>query len=143
MNLATLFALLWAGLIIGISFVATPAKFLAASLDLARALEVGQATFGVLRWIDFAALLTLGLLSGRLDHSNTSLILFCSLTTLLMIQYVGLFPGLETRTSQIIAGVEVKKSHLHSIYIIVELGKVACLISYAVIINSLNRIPSS
>ena len=41
----TLLAWLWAGLVLGVSFVATPVKFLAPSLSLADALAVGRVTF--------------------------------------------------------------------------------------------------
>jgi hypothetical protein len=44
---------IWAGLLIGVSFVATPAKFLAPSLALAQALDVGRWTFYVLAWIEW------------------------------------------------------------------------------------------
>jgi hypothetical protein len=36
---------LWAGMLLGVSFIATPAKFLAPSLPLAQALDVGRSSF--------------------------------------------------------------------------------------------------
>lgn len=36
---------IWAGALIGVSFIATPAKFLVFSLDLSVALQIGQITF--------------------------------------------------------------------------------------------------
>jgi hypothetical protein len=47
------------GMIFGVSFIATPAKFLAPSLDLAQALDVGRATFGVMKWFDLGMLAAL------------------------------------------------------------------------------------
>ncbi len=39
--------LIWAGVALGVAFVATPAKFLAPSLSLPVALDVGRHTFAV------------------------------------------------------------------------------------------------
>jgi hypothetical protein len=52
-------ALVWAGMLIGISFLATPAKFLAPSLALPVALDVGRLTFGLFSLVEivFAFLL--------------------------------------------------------------------------------------
>ena len=44
-HLATKLYLLWAGLAIGVAFLATPAKFLAPSLSLTVALELGWDPF--------------------------------------------------------------------------------------------------
>lgn len=42
-------SLVWAGMIVGVSGLATPAKFVAPSLNLPIALEVGRVTFQVFR----------------------------------------------------------------------------------------------
>ncbi len=58
-------ALLWIGLLIGVSFLATPAKFLAASLTLPVALDVGRHTFAIfnrVEWLLAATFLVLTLL---------------------------------------------------------------------------------
>lgn len=47
----------WAGVLLGISFVATPAKFLAPSLPMVQALDVGRWTFHVLAWIEWGFVL--------------------------------------------------------------------------------------
>jgi hypothetical protein len=58
-------ALLWIGLLVGVSFLATPAKFLASSLTLPVALDVGRHTFAIFNkaeWLLAAALLIVVLL---------------------------------------------------------------------------------
>jgi hypothetical protein len=60
-------ALLWCGLLLGVSFLATPAKFMAPSLSLVVALDVGRQTFAVMNkveWLFVAVLLAL-ILTGR------------------------------------------------------------------------------
>lgn len=60
MHLLSAACLVWAGVVIGVSFLATPAKFLAPTLTLPVALYVGRHTFGVLRPVEIAwAALTL------------------------------------------------------------------------------------
>ena len=48
MRTLTAVLFIWAGLLAGVSFVATPAKFLAPSLPMTQALDVGRWTFHVL-----------------------------------------------------------------------------------------------
>jgi hypothetical protein len=52
----------WSGLLIGVSFVATPAKFLAPSLQLPQALDVGRWTFHVLTLMEWTLVIMTGLL---------------------------------------------------------------------------------
>src|SRR5690606_30735313 len=49
-----LLAVLWTGLLLGVSFLATPVKFLAPSLSLPVALDVGRQTFMVFNWVEVA-----------------------------------------------------------------------------------------
>jgi hypothetical protein len=56
----------WLGLLIGVAFLATPAKFLAPSLSLPVALDVGRQTFYVFNKVEWVmgAVLLLMLLNG-------------------------------------------------------------------------------
>ena len=59
-------AMFWLGLLIGVAFLATPAKFLAPSLSLPVALDVGRQTFYVFNKVEWVmgAVLLLMLLNG-------------------------------------------------------------------------------
>lgn len=46
--------LLWAGVLIGVSFLAAPAKFAAPSLSLPVAMDVGRQEFGTLNLVEGA-----------------------------------------------------------------------------------------
>jgi hypothetical protein len=76
---------IWAGLLLGVSFVATPAKFLAPSLPMTQALDVGRWTFHVLAWTEWGFVVAtavliaivwrsgragIGLAASRPSHSN-------------------------------------------------------------------------
>jgi hypothetical protein len=50
----TALLLLWAGVVIGVSFLAAPAKFAAPSLSLPVAMDVGRQEFGTLNLVEGA-----------------------------------------------------------------------------------------
>jgi len=118
----------WIGLIIGVSFIATPAKFLAPSLSLPGALEVGRVTFGVFKWVEVVAFA--GLLVFAWSHLRSRTVQLCVAGIALMLigQYVWLLPILDARVELILNGAQPPESSLHTVYILVELAKIALLI---------------
>lgn len=127
-------ALLWAGILLGVSFLATPIKFTAPSLTLPVALDVGQATFHLLVKIEWAALalLTVTAVFARLPLWHfvpIALIAAC-----LVIQTLGLLPPLDARVAAIIAGEPVPASSLHFAYVAVEILKLMLLFSFMTIV---------
>jgi hypothetical protein len=101
---------IWAGLLIGVSFVATPAKFLAPSLALAQALDVGRWTFYVLAWIEwgFVSVVAAVLVRTRRPRSGyMRLFIFSAValvTALLAAESFALRPMLDARVLRIMAG---------------------------------------
>lgn len=122
-----IFTCTWIGLIIGVSFIATPAKFLSPSLSLPDALEVGRATFGVFRWVDLLMMLVIIVLQIRQRSSNAILACVVILVALLCAQYLVLLPILDNRVAQIVSGAPTADSNMHMLYIGVELSKIAIL----------------
>lgn len=129
-------ALLWIGLLIGVSFLATPAKFLAASLTLPVALDVGRHTFAIfnrVEWFLAAAFLVLTLLRPR-DLIVAAGGIISAL--IVLFETLWLLPLLDQRVGLIIAGEQPPPSSDHIIYIIVEvlklfvLGVVAAVTAY-------------
>jgi len=45
LKLTTFILILWSGLILGVSFIATPVKFMAQNLTMPVAMEIGKVTF--------------------------------------------------------------------------------------------------
>lgn len=141
-GLAPAMAILWAGVAIGATCIATPAKFLAPSLSLGTALEIGRVTFywsGVAETILCAAFL-LALLSFGGVRWRWALIP----VLLFVIQRLGLMPILDARTVKIIAGQYVGESNLHTVYIYLEVAKCVALVAvgFASILTSRrNEIP--
>jgi hypothetical protein len=105
--------LFWLGLLVGVSFVAAPVKFNAASLSLPVALDVGRATFSVfnnIEWVMFTALVATIVLSGPSLVSRVATLL---LAAVLLLQSAWLLPVLNQRIAAIIAGHDLPSSPDH------------------------------
>ena len=124
----TLLAWLWAGLVLGVSFVATPVKFLAPSLSLADALAVGRVTFAALQWIECAAVVALAVLIWTTTPRRRALVLLAAIVAILVCQYAWMLPILDARVQAIIDGQHLPPSFLHWIYTVLELVKVPLLV---------------
>ena len=120
---------LWAGLILGGSLIAAPAKFRAASLARSVALDVGQHQFFWINVVECA----LGCLwicaiwrleAGRWRWPVAMLAVFT-------VQQALIMPPLHERSLQVIAGAQLGPSSLHWIYIGLELVKLCFLGSLA------------
>ena len=118
----------WAGLLLGVSFIATPVKFLAPSVSLADLLEVGQVTFAALRWCECVTVVGLGVLVGMNKPTRAQVGLFVALVALMAFQYGWLLPTLDVRTQAIIDGaLDLPPSMLHWVYPVAEVVKVGLL----------------
>ena len=120
-------ALLWCGLLLGVSFVATPAKFMAPSLSLAVALDVGRQTFAVMNkveWLFVAVLLALILTGSR---SWLGAIAAGVVALLVLAETFWLLPQLDRRVALVMEGQQLPASGMHSLYVLFELTKLVAL----------------
>ncbi|MEM8931103.1 MAG: hypothetical protein AAGE94_08000, partial [Acidobacteriota bacterium] len=106
----------WLGMILGVSFLAAPAKFMAESLTLPVALDVGRATFGLfdrLEWLWVAALsfaIHHRWRAGRVDRVMAGLV--AAILAIVVVQSFYFLPALDARVALIIAGETPPPSHL-------------------------------
>ena len=123
-------ALLWAGIVIGVSVLATPVKFAAPSLSLGVALEVGHVTFHLLNRVEWglALLLVLAVLAAR---QRLLWLMAGAAVAVVALQTFWLLPVLDVRTAAVIAGEPVPPSHYHLWYIAAEAAKIAALLAVA------------
>ncbi|MBL4892721.1 MAG: hypothetical protein JKX91_13040 [Rhizobiaceae bacterium] len=123
---APFIAILWAGIAIGATLIATPVKFLAPSLALSTALEIGRATF---YWVGIAeAVLCAIFIIAVFAFGGIRWTFAFVPIALFAIQRLGLMPILDSRTVEIIAGNSVEDSNLHVVYIYFEFAKIIALL---------------
>ena len=130
--------LLWAGILFGVSFLATPAKFSAPSLTLPVAVEVGRATFAVLNRVELGcAVLSLGLLSAGASRALVVRLASGVAVPGLLLETLWLLPALDERARVVIDGGTPAASSLHDIYIGIDAAKlVALLVGTIVLLRS-------
>lgn len=129
-RLPVFIGLLWLGMIVGISFVATPLKFQAPGVTLKIGLDIGRLVFGVFNKIEivFAILMALMVLPG--PKRNKSLVALGLVWTALALQTFWLLPALVDRIQLVLEGQQLAPSSLHSIYVGLEALKVLALAIY-------------
>lgn len=109
----------WIGMLIGVSFIATPSKFAAPTLSLPTALDVGRHTFAIYNRVEWVALLLmLIVLASR--FSTFGLALVAGLTVILVAQTIWLLPALDARTTAVLRGVPQPLSDHHRFYVGLE-----------------------
>lgn len=120
-------ALLWVGMLLGVSFLATPVKFLAPSLTLPVALDVGRHTFGVFSVVEIAG--AVALLAAATVVRQQRRILFVALLVgaLVVLQSFWLLPMLDARVELILQGGMPEDSELHRLYIALDATKLTLL----------------
>lgn len=118
--------LLWAGMLIGVSFVATPVKFTAPGLSLPVALEVGQVTFRLFSRIEWALAVVLLFVSVP-GSSRTWTGLAVILAALVTVQAAWLLPALDARVAAVVSGSPLPPSQHHTLYALAEAAKLLFL----------------
>lgn len=130
---ALLLATLWAGIVIGVSFIATIAKFDAPSLTLPVALDVGRHTFAPLARIEWGLWLALLVAGGLAARSRARIAGIAALGAILALQALWLLPVLDARVELVLAGATPPPSSLHLLFVACELVKIAILGSLALV----------
>jgi len=132
---------LWAGLLVGVSFIATPALFRAQSLTLPVALDVGRTTFA--RW-NAVEWLLLGMMVLAMVFTRPGVFAVASagaLDILFLIQSMILLPVLNDRVATIIAGKRPAPAPDRLLYITIDVLKL-CILA-AVVWKQAGRIMSA
>jgi hypothetical protein len=121
--------LIWAGISIGVAFLATPAKFLAPSLALPVALDVGRHTFAVYNRVELVlAFVALLFAIGSRQPRIWRFVLIIPVGAVLT-QTLWLLPALDARAEKIMAGdAGVPPSAAHPVYVGLEILKILILI---------------
>ena len=136
-------ALIWLGMVLGISFLEAPVKFMAPSVTLAIGLDIGRHVFGAFNKVECAFALIMAILLILIRKKDRSMISLGLAWLILALQTVWLLPGLETRTEIIIQGQTPAPSLSHTIYVVLEILKAVALAVYGFWNILQKRIPIS
>eukprot|EP01042_Synura_sphagnicola_P024805 gene24805-31780_t len=120
-------------MLLGVSGLATPVKFMAPSLSLPAALDVGRHTFAAFNRVEWllAALLPLALWKSRAGCASWAIA--AALSALLLVETVALLPALDQRVEIILQGGVPEPSKLHRLYVVAEAIKAILLGVMAVV----------
>jgi hypothetical protein len=124
-----LISLIWAGMVIGISFLEAPVKFTAPSLTLQVGLDVGRHVFGLFNKVEivFSVLCIVILIAGKLPLKI--IIAGGTAVCMLLLETFWLLPVLDERALKIIAGETPEGPSPHMWYIVFDLVKLVSLIA--------------
>lgn len=119
----------WVGLTVGVSMLATPVRFTAASITRPVALDVGRVVFAALNKAELIAVVLL-LIIVRVSGRSRELWPWCvALLLVVLAQGVWLIPELSARTDIVLAGGTLPPSHAHAMYASLELLKIGLLLA--------------
>ncbi|HMQ11801.1 MAG TPA: hypothetical protein PKC21_10815 [Oligoflexia bacterium] len=110
------------GLIVGVSFLATPVKFRASRLTLPIALEVGKETFHVFNKVEWGILILIIVVTFFIKKPHFQ-IFNLALFFLLAVGTFYLLPKLDQRIHLILQGEQLARSSLHQFYVWGEMAK--------------------
>jgi hypothetical protein len=121
--------MLWAGVLIGVSFLAAPAKFNAPGLSLPVAMQIGRQEFGELNRAEIAlAVASLALAAYARPHRTLWLGLGLA-AAIVVLQWLWLLPALDARAELIVQGETPEPAPWHALYIGAEVLKLLVLIT--------------
>lgn len=125
---------IWLGMVLAISFMEAPVKFLTPSLTRAVALDVGRTVFSAFHIVQAVLALVVLLFSLSLwkKFSLLWLALLALLLIILAVQSFWLLPALTQRALAIGAGESLAPSAHHIIYAVLEAAKTLLLVCLAV-----------
>ncbi len=131
-QLIEIIALLWAGMIIGISFLESWVKFRAHSLTKPVGLDVGRVVFRLFHKIQSVLLILIICISFVAQLTFKDWVFLCGLVLILSIQMLWLFPQLNNRVDTILTGGHPPSSLVHAGYGVTELAKLILLLTFSV-----------
>ena len=120
--------MLWAGVLIGVAFLAAPAKFNAESLTLPVAMDVGRQEFGTLNLTEIVLAVATLALAAYARVERTIWYGLAVAAAVVLLQAVWLLPVLDARAEMIIQGETPPSAPWHALYITIEVLKLLALL---------------
>ena len=129
----------WIGLILGLSFMETPLKFLAPGITTPLGLGIGRLVFialSVAGWMILVVLTLIG--QARPRETRRGWLLIAAMWVIMIVESFVIRPALAARSDVIIAGGDPGESWLHYGYIAAEILLLVVLVWY--VVNAARRI---
>lgn len=126
----------WSGMVLAISFLEAPLKFVAPDVTLRIGLGIGRLVFRALNVVEVifgAAILVTFVLVAPPDRVIVPLMVAIGA---LVVQLVVVRPLLVRRTNAVLAGREAPRSQAHYAYVALEVIKIAALLLGGVLLLS-------
>jgi hypothetical protein len=120
--------LLWAGVVIGVSLLAAPAKFAAPSLTLPVAMEVGRHEFGVLNLVEVGLAVVTLALAFLIRLPRATWLGLGLAAAIVALEGLWLLPVLDARAEMIMEGQTPPAAPWHTIYVVLEVTKLLALL---------------
>jgi hypothetical protein len=120
--------ILWAGILIGVSFLAAPAKFNATTLSRPVAMDVGRQEFGTLNVTEIALGVVTLMLAAYARVERTIWFGLAIAAGVVILQGLWLLPVLDARAQLIIQGETPPSAPWHTLYIAIEVLKLLALL---------------
>ncbi|MEQ4302007.1 hypothetical protein ABNF97_11560 [Plantactinospora sp. B6F1] len=134
--IATAVTFVWLGMVLAISFLEAPLKFRAPGVTLPIGLGIGRLVFRALN----AAEIVLGVLLVAAivaaDTTTGGAVAVAVVVAALVVQLAVVRPRLTRRSDRILAGAEAPRSRGHYAYVVLEVVKVAALITTGTLLLS-------
>ena len=123
----------WAGIVIGVSLIATPVKFQAPSLTLQTAVDIGRYTFRLLSRIEVGFLVAAIAAAAIARPRWITIAMLAAVAVEIILQRYWLLPVLDDRVEQLLSGRAPALSIHHTVYAVMEVAKAALLITGAAV----------
>lgn len=113
---------------IGVTMIATPARFTAGTITRPIALDVGREVFAALNNAELATLVILLIVIRASGAAARLWSVAAALALIVIAQSAWLGPELADRTQMIIDGIEPARSYAHALYSMLEILKITLLL---------------
>ena len=126
-------ASVWLGMVLAISFVEAPLKFGAPGVTLPIGLAIGRRVFGALNRIEVVLAAAIVVAAAAGAHPAAAITAGAVAIGTLVVQLVAVRPFLVRRSDRVLAGeTDGPRSRAHYGYVVLELLKVAALVTLAI-----------
>src|SRR5687767_9504926 len=119
----------WAGMVLGISFLEAPVKFTTPSLTLAVGLDVGRHVFGAFNKVEIGAAFLVAALLFKAHPVRAVWLPASAVLIVVFLQSVWLLPVLDARVEMILQKQMPPPAPFHLLYIGLELLKLVSLLA--------------